>query len=643
MRYVVRLLLAVLLCPVLAWGQAQVINGNRVHAGWVNYGTTAGTATAYTLTFSPALAGYVEGQCFLFKPHLANTGAATLNVQGKGAKALKKLSGSMFVPLAAGDLRVQRLMQVCYDGTDLQLMGPVPDAGEAADRGVVCDGVTQVGAAIQALLDTVPLGTQVRLPGGSCMLNQTLTIARSVSLVGAGMDHTYLKQTVATIPVLTVSVINVHVTGLTLMHTGTPIAGGDGLVVRAPTGASLQAVTIQDVSASWNYRGFVLGCMAYGQVAHVWAQKNNSHGFEFLYEGLPGCGVDQWDILHAISQLNLGAGFFGHNTAYQPGIGPWLTQTVSFGNNQGGYVFQGTPGHGIHDLRLHTTISSADNVHGIYLDTYGNAHLISEPWIESTGTLGDLPQGTAGTPSVASQTGHCLEITANNDRSVSVVGGLYWNCSWSGLALDGAYSQLTGGTTLGNGQALDAALGRRAGVHIGANGVGVSNHTFTFPGTSTLHYLHLSGTLADVVIGVNAYAPELPSSQMLSNQATLLAGARRATMVAGLTVQGPLQVQSANATLVLQEISDVGTPSWPQRRGQVAIADAATTATVTLTPVEPDALYFVQLTPVATTAGAPLGANTVNNVTKTAGSFQVSVTSAPGAGRFVVYDWLVHR
>ena len=57
-------------------------------------------------------------------------------------------------------------MQVCYDGTDLQLMGPCPMPGEAADRGVVCDGVTQVGAAIQALLDTAPLGTQVRLPGG---------------------------------------------------------------------------------------------------------------------------------------------------------------------------------------------------------------------------------------------------------------------------------------------------------------------------------------------------------------------------------------------------------------------------------------------------------------------------------------------
>ena len=177
--------------------------------------------------------------------------------------------------------------------------------------------------------------------------------------------------------------------------------------------------------------------MAYGQAAHVWAQKNNSHGFEFLYEPTPGCGVDQWDVLHAISQLNLGAGFFGHNTGYEPGIGPWLTQTVSFGNNLGGYVFRGSPGFGLYDLRLHNVLSSADNVRGIYLDTYGDAHLISQPWIELTGTQGGYPQGSANTPSVASNTGHCLEVTANNGKSPILRGvctGIAPGRGWSSIA-----------------------------------------------------------------------------------------------------------------------------------------------------------------------------------------------------------------
>ena len=123
----VRFMLGVLLVlPALAWGQTSVINGNRVHAGWTNYGTTAGTATAYTLTFTPAMPGYVAGQCFVFKPHVTNTGAATLNVQGLGAKPLTKRSGSSFVPLSAGDLLLNHLFQACYDGTDMQLDGHGP-------------------------------------------------------------------------------------------------------------------------------------------------------------------------------------------------------------------------------------------------------------------------------------------------------------------------------------------------------------------------------------------------------------------------------------------------------------------------------------------------------------------------------------
>jgi hypothetical protein len=517
-----------------------------------------------------------------------------------------------------------------------------PSLSGSPGSSIVCDGVTQVAAAIQALLDTVPVGTRIVLPAGSCMLNAPLTITRSLTLAGAGMDHTYLKQTVINAPVLTVSVINVHVTGMTLMHASSAVAGGDGLIVRSPTGSSLQAVTITDVSASWNWRGFVLGCMAMSHVSQAWAQKNNSHGFEFLYEGAPGCGVDQWEIIQAMSQLNLGAGYFGHNTSVLPGIGPFLTQVESFGNNLGGYVFIGTPGHSINDLRLHNVLSSADNVYGIYLDTYGDSHLISQPWIELTGAAGGFPLGFNNIASVASNTGHCLEVTANNGRSVSITGGLYWNCSWSGVALDASYSSLTGGNSLGNGQALDANLARRAGVHIGASGVSVQGHTFTYPGTATLHYLHLSGTLTDLAIGVNAYAPDLATAQILSNQATLI-GERRPTLVAGLTVHGPMEVRRADGSVVLQGLSSTGTPSWPQRRGQVAIVDTATAATVTLTPAEPDALYFVQLTPVATTGGAPLGASTVTGVTKGAGSFQVVVSAAPGAGRQVIYDWLVHR
>ena len=128
MLSLLRLFFVLLVFPALAWGGTSVLNGNRVHAGWVNYGTTAGTATAYTLSFTLAMPGYAQGQCFLLRPHVTNTGAATLNVQGKGALALTKLSGGSLVSLVAGDLLLNRLVMACHDGSTLQLMGAAPDA-----------------------------------------------------------------------------------------------------------------------------------------------------------------------------------------------------------------------------------------------------------------------------------------------------------------------------------------------------------------------------------------------------------------------------------------------------------------------------------------------------------------------------------
>ena len=741
MRRCVSLVLGLLVLPALVWGQAQVINGNRVHAGWVNYGITAGTATAYTLTFTPALQGYAAGQCFLLKPHLTNTGAATLNVQALGAKALRKLSGGSLVPLVAGDLLVGRLMQACYDGTDLQLMGAAPDAsggladadkgdvtvtgagtvwtidpgavtygklppasaarrllgrGEAAgagawqevtlgagltmsgttlntvsagDAGIVCDGVTNVTTAIQTLLDTVPLGTKVVLPGGSCMTNQPLTIARSIALQGAGQDLTYVKQTVTNLPVLLVTSGNVHLGGMTLMHATNPVAGGDGLIVRKPDGGSLNGVFLTDVSASWNWRGFVLGCMAYGMASQVVAQKNNSHGFEFRYETDPGCGVDQWDILHGVALLNVGVGFYGNNTSYAFGLGPFLWNTSSFGNNQGGYMFTGSPGHPINDLRFHDILSSADNGGAIFLDTYGGSHIITNPWIEYAGSLAGFPIGFLNTTSVASQTGHCLGLTENNDTT-TITGGLYWNCAWSGVALYAPYTTMTGGVSRGNGQALDASLARRAGVAIGGTGVHLSGHSFMFPTTTTLNYIHLGGTIDNLSIGVNTYSNDLSPQNFLANQATLT-NLRLPVLAAGVILhtntaaapglqlydasQGPtpvklvrvadgqLQILSAAGATVIQSLSDAGTPGWPTRRGQATMIDGNASVNVGLSGAEPDTGYFVQLT-VASTGGGPApGALTVSGVTKSTTGFEVFVSAAPGVGKSVTYDWLVHR
>ena len=200
--------------------------------------------------------------------------------------------------------------------------------------------------------------------------------------------------------------------------------------------------------------------------------------------------------------------------------------------------------------------------------------------------------------------------------------------------------------------------------------MGLSNHTFTFPGTTTLHYIHLAGTIDNLAIGINSYSNELSPQNFIASGAAL-PNLQLPVLAVGATVHtntgpsqgfqlydatnganplkllrvtsGSLEVLNSAKNTVIQGLSDQGTPSWPTRRGQIGLSGGATTVVVSLAPAEPDTSYFVQLTPVQTSGTPPAGAYTVNNVTKATGTFTISVLAAPGAGNTVVYDWFVYR
>lgn len=81
--------------------------------------TAAGTDT-YTATIAPAITAYTSTQRFFITFTNANTGAATLNLNGLGAKSLVK-NGS--VALVKGDIAANEIVMVAYDGTNFQLVG----------------------------------------------------------------------------------------------------------------------------------------------------------------------------------------------------------------------------------------------------------------------------------------------------------------------------------------------------------------------------------------------------------------------------------------------------------------------------------------------------------------------------------------
>ncbi len=93
-----------------------------VQKGAVNYAADAQSSDTYVVSLSPAIASYTTGLQLTFKANTLNTGAATLNVNGKGAIAIVK---NFNVALATGDIVAGQDVQVIYDGTNFQMLSPI--------------------------------------------------------------------------------------------------------------------------------------------------------------------------------------------------------------------------------------------------------------------------------------------------------------------------------------------------------------------------------------------------------------------------------------------------------------------------------------------------------------------------------------
>ena len=82
-------------------------------------GTAGGTVNAVTVTTSPASSGaYANGEVIRFVTAGVNTGAVTINVDGRG---VANLYSSQVVALIAGDLPAGAAVVAVYDGTRFQV------------------------------------------------------------------------------------------------------------------------------------------------------------------------------------------------------------------------------------------------------------------------------------------------------------------------------------------------------------------------------------------------------------------------------------------------------------------------------------------------------------------------------------------
>lgn len=105
-----------------------------------SFAADAEASDTYAITLTPAPSAYATGQRFTFTANTANTGAATLNVNALGAKAILKENN---VALADNDIESGQVVEVVYDGTQFQMMSPVANApASAADITMTTDSDT---------------------------------------------------------------------------------------------------------------------------------------------------------------------------------------------------------------------------------------------------------------------------------------------------------------------------------------------------------------------------------------------------------------------------------------------------------------------------------------------------------------------
>lgn len=99
-------------------GVVDEVTNRFIPAGAVaggTYVTSGGTADAISLTIDYPYTAYRSGMTAVFKANAGNTGPATLNINGLGPKAIKRLGGT--ADLQAGDIAAGAICFMVYDLT----------------------------------------------------------------------------------------------------------------------------------------------------------------------------------------------------------------------------------------------------------------------------------------------------------------------------------------------------------------------------------------------------------------------------------------------------------------------------------------------------------------------------------------------
>ena len=136
--------------------QFKSLNDSRI-----NYAVASGTNT-YTVTIS-GITSLVEGLSVKIKFTNANTGASTLNINGLGAKEIRKGNGNA---LSSGNIKAGQICHLVYTGSNFQLLGEGGEYGTAQP---------------QHVLEGYTIGTEEGIKSGTIPIKSAATIIPGIT------------------------------------------------------------------------------------------------------------------------------------------------------------------------------------------------------------------------------------------------------------------------------------------------------------------------------------------------------------------------------------------------------------------------------------------------------------------------------
>ena len=204
----------------------------RLYADMNGTLTTAGSANAYTLTANRTLSAYTEGLTFKFKANHASTGAATINVNGLGAKDLKMADGSA---LTSNDIVINGFYLIFYTGVHFILSPYITNNNQLANgAGYLTSANTIIGTDTDINTSGATVIDQLNMTSGVIQSHSTRTMTlANLGYTGATDANNYTHPSYTT--------RSINTSGAQVLDTFT----SDGL--GSVTGITTRTMTLADL------------------------------------------------------------------------------------------------------------------------------------------------------------------------------------------------------------------------------------------------------------------------------------------------------------------------------------------------------------------------------------------------------------